>query len=117
MKLSILQMNFCSNTAKLIAYINFSGDTCTYGEAYRTSEQAAWNAARGIGIKDSQHCKRLAVDLNLFRNGVYLTDTESYKPYGEYWESLNPLNRWGGRFSKPDGNHFESREHLEGATT
>lgn len=35
----------------------------------------------------------------------YVKDTESYRELGEYWESLNPRNRWGGRYG--DGNHFE----------
>jgi hypothetical protein len=50
------------------------------------------------------------VDFNLFVAGVYMTNSGAYKPIGEYWKSLNPLNRWGGDFTKPDGNHF-SMEH------
>ncbi len=59
----------------------------------------------GKGIANSLHCQRLAVDFNLFINGIYQTDTAAYKPLGEYWESLG--GAWGGRFkSRPDGNHF-----------
>jgi hypothetical protein len=110
MRLSELQQIFAVNTAKLILYINGQGHSCTYGEAFRTTEQAEWNASRGIGIKDSLHCKRMAIDLNLFKDGVYCADTESWRQFGEYWESLNTLNRWGGKFSKPDGNHVEMQE-------
>jgi hypothetical protein len=60
------------------------------------------------------HCKRLALDLNLFSsNGKYLTDSREYEKFGIYWEMLHPDNRWGGRFlskdgkAKPDGNHFQ----------
>jgi hypothetical protein len=81
------------------------GLAVTFGEAYRTKEQAEWYAERGIGIKDSNHTKRLAIDLNLFKDGVYQTDSASYAALGRYWESLDPACRWGGRFR--DGNHLE----------
>jgi hypothetical protein len=65
-------------------------------------------AKQGKGIKNSLHLKRLAIDLNLFKDGAYLSDTESHRPFGEWWEAQDPLNRWGGRFK--DGNHYEMRE-------
>jgi hypothetical protein len=38
-------------------------------------------------------------------------DVDLIRPYGEYWKSLNPLNRWGGDFKmkkgKSDAGHFE----------
>jgi D-alanyl-D-alanine carboxypeptidase len=82
----------------------------TWGEAYRTPEQAALNAQSGKGIANSLHTKRLAVDINFFIDGIYQTDSAAYQVLGTYWKSLNPLCRWGGDFSKPDGNHF-SIEH------
>lgn len=89
----------------------------SFGEAYRTPEQAALNAQRGVGISKSLHTKRLAVDLNLFLDSslasdedVYQPTSEAYKPLGDKWKSLNPLCRWGGDFTRPDGNHF-SLEH------
>ena len=108
MRLSEKQAIFAVNVAKLILHINDSGYTCTFGEAFRTTEQAEWNAKRGIGIRDSLHCIRLAIDLNLFKDGVYCFGSSSHKQFGEYWETLNSLNRWGGRFS--DGNHYEMKE-------
>jgi hypothetical protein len=105
MKLSEKQAIFTLNTAKLILWADAQGYKLTYGEAFRTPEMAAIYAAKGIGIKDSQHCKRLAVDFNLFINGIYRTDSESYARLGTAWEALHPDNRWGGRFQ--DGNHFE----------
>jgi len=50
------------------------------------------------------HKLRLAEDLILDLNGVWLQKTEDYKVAGEIWESLHELCRWGGRFK--DGNHF-----------
>ena len=90
----------------LIVWAYTNGYELTFGEALRTQAQANLNAASGAGISNSLHLLRLALDLNLFISGVYQTDSAAYKPLGEYWKSLNPLCRWGGDFSKPDGNHF-----------
>lgn len=102
------QSTFALNAAKLIEYIYKQGYTCSLGEAFRTAEQAAIYAKEGKGIKDSLHCQRLAIDINIFSPaGEYLDQTSDYKVFGDYWESLNPLNRWGGVFSRADGNHFQ----------
>lgn len=59
----------------------------------------------------SLHYSGLAVDLNMYRGGEYLTASEDYRPLGEQWKMLHPLARWGGDFrGQPDGNHF-SFEH------
>ena len=105
------QREFTLMVAALITWAyEHQGYELTFGEAYRTPEQAKWNEATGKGISDSLHTKRLAIDLNLFINGVYQTDSEAYRPLGTKWKTLSPLARWGGDFSKPDGNHF-SLEH------
>jgi len=65
-----------------------------------------------VGRKDGCHPKKLAIDIDLFKSKagfkVYLTKTEDHRKLGEFWESLHPLCRWGGRFG--DGNHY-SIEH------
>ena len=90
--------------AKLITWAYAGGYELTFGETYRTPEQAALNAKTGAGISNSLHTKRLAVDLMLWKDGVYQTDSKAYEPLGKYWESIG--GSWGGRFSRPDGNHF-----------
>jgi hypothetical protein len=110
MKLFDQQVIFAQNVGKLIDYVFKTPFTCTLGEVYRTPEQAVLDAKKGIGIKDSLHIKRLAIDLNLFKNGKYLTDSKDYATLGAYWKSLHVLNSWGGDFPKPDGNHFNMRE-------
>ena len=102
---------FIHNFAKLIVYIFEQGYTCTAGELFRTEEQAKWYAEHGMGILNSLHRERLAGDLNLFKNGQFAMHDKDYEPFGTYWESLHPSNRWGGRFS--DGNHFEMRRAYE----
>ncbi|MGJ7057404.1 M15 family metallopeptidase [Morganella morganii] len=108
MTLSEKQSLFTVMIAQLILWANDHGYRLTFGEAYRTPEQAKLNAKSGKGISNSLHTQRLAVDFNLFINGQYKTDTPGYLPLGEYWESIG--GTWGGRFSRPDGNHF-SLEH------
>jgi hypothetical protein len=98
------QKRFTLMVAKLIEHSYAQGYELTFGEAYRTPEQAALNASHGVGITHSLHCNRLAVDLNLFLNGEYQADSATYQALGEFWESIG--GSWGGRFSKPDGNHF-----------
>lgn len=112
MDLSQKQQIFSSNVSLLLCKIfGTPGYTLTLGEAFRTAEQAQIYAKEGKGIIDSLHCKRLALDINLFHNGIYLTKSEDYKLFGEYWKTLNPLNRWGGDFhDRPDGNHYQMNE-------
>ena len=104
------QSTFVQLVAQLIEYATRHGYSMTFGEAYRTPEQAAWNAAHGVGITASLHTKRLAIDLNLFDSeGVYLTKTDAYLLLGIWWEAQSTPDytcAWGGRFSRPDGNHF-----------
>ena len=114
------------------------GYEATFGEGWRTDEQAEINAlgpqgrltlvkllttvplfARlaltianntGSGIRTSLHIDRLAVDVNLFKDGRYIADGSSpeWAEVGKLWESLHELARWGGRWG--DGNHL-SLEH------
>lgn len=115
--MSMKQSNFMGNVAKLILFIYSRGYTCSGGELLRTPEMAAIYAKRGTGIKNSQHIKKLAIDLNLFKDGVYLTDTSHHRQFGEYWMTLNPENRWGGDWDmdhlteegEDDGNHYEMK--------
>lgn len=100
------QKRFAAMAAELIRKANQMGFGVTLGEAWRTPEQAKLNAQKKTGIKNSLHCDRLAIDINLFADDVYLTNSESYQQLGEYWESIG--GTWGGRFG--DGNHF-SLEH------
>lgn len=102
------QSLFVALVAELIRFAYAQGYELTFAEAYRSPEEAARLAKLGKGLKYSLHCDRLAIDLNLFRDGVYLSSTESHRPLGEWWEKQHPLCRWGGRFN--DGNHY-SLEH------
>lgn len=55
----------------------------------------------------SLHFEGLAVDIDLFdKDDNYLSTSEAHKPFGLFWESLDPDCRWGGNFHIPDGDHY-----------
>ena len=111
MTLQQKQSIFAANVAKLINYIFSKGYSCSLGEAYRTSEQAAIYAKEGKGIIDSLHCKRLAIDINLFdSSGNFLSEASYYSDIAKYWESLHSDNRAGINFKRIDADHFEMKE-------
>jgi len=95
------QSAFTGMAALLIGEMFKRGYEVTLGESWRRP---------GVGWKGSLHRKRLAIDLNLFLNGRYLTSTKSHEIFGVWWEQQGhkknlPLT-WGGRFKKADGNHY-----------
>lgn len=101
------QSRFVLMTAHLIAYAYGLGYELTTGDGYRDPRAfGEMGERRTYGESRSAHKQRLAHDWLLFRNGVYLTDTEDHAELGAFWESMG--GTWGGRFS--DGNHY-SLEH------
>ena len=94
MSLGDRQRRFTELVARFILWCYDNGYELTFGECYRTPEQAALNAASGKGIANSLHTKRLAIDLNLFVNGEYRTETEAYKQVGEYWKTFDIYRYW-----------------------
>lgn len=109
MSLSQEQAAFLLDACKLIEYATAQGWTVTGGELYRTPEQQAIyvNTGRSKTL-NSNHLKRLAIDLNFIKDGKIIWDKATLAPLGAFWESLNPKNRWGGNFkSLVDCPHFE----------
>jgi len=66
MSLQKKQAIFAKNVASLIDYIFANQCSVSIGEVFRTNEQAEIYAKQGKGIINSLHCKKLAIDLNLF---------------------------------------------------
>jgi hypothetical protein len=103
MKLSEKQRIFTRNIASLIAYAYSNGYELTFGEAQRTNEQQLIYVQTGRSkTMNSMHLNRLAVDFNVFINGQWNQNWNDIKPLGDYWEALNPKNRWGGDWNKND---------------
>ena len=112
MSLSRDQRDFARCIGLLIQHAYANDMELTFGDAYRDPRMFGVMGQKvGYSSKSSNHKQRLAVDFNLFINGEYQSSTEAHRPLGEFWEQLgvelgHPL-RWGGRFSNPDGNHYE----------
>lgn len=103
------QNAFMIDISKLIQYCYNKGIFITEGEGLRTIEQQKiyFNSGK-TKTMNSNHLRKLAHDFNFFFNGKLSYKHEDIKPIGEYWKSLNPLNRWGGDFTGfDDTNHFE----------
>lgn len=90
------QSKFAHMVALLILYAYEKGYELTFSDAY----------AHDGHREGSFHYKRLAIDLNLFKGGKYLTRTEDHEPLGLFWESIG--GSWGGRWE--DGNHYSYKE-------
>jgi hypothetical protein len=62
------------------------------------------NGRAANGIRASLHTKRLAIDLQLFRDGVWCggpqapRDIAPYAQLGAYWKTLGDDHCWGGDF-------------------
>ena len=110
MSLGDAQREFTIDVADLIQFIYDSGYECTLGDAYRDPRShGEMGKQTAYGRTTSAHKQRLAIDLNLYLNGEYLTTTEAHRPFGEYWKLIRSEHRWGGDFN--DGNHY-SRKHF-----
>lgn len=109
MSLSQEQAAFLLDACKLIQYATSLGWSVTGGELFRTAEQQEIYFKQGKSkTMNSNHLRRLAIDLNFLKNGQPVWDKTALQDVGKYWESLHPLNRWGGNFkSLPDVPHFE----------
>ena len=109
-RLSLYQMRCAQALSYFITQIPIAvpGAQVTIGEAHRPTWVATEYAKRGLGISTSLHTQRLAVDLMLFENGVYKTQSEDYKELADLWMTVGPafgvVPAAGIYFN--DGNHF-----------
>jgi hypothetical protein len=95
------QSQFVYMVHMLIGWCYRHGYELTFAEAYRPPELAELYAKQGRGIKNSLHTERLAIDFNLFYNGVYQTSPVSYAPLHDYWDTIG-----GAKRIEKDMNHF-----------
>lgn len=97
MSLVATQAEFLLDACKLVQYATAAGFTVTGGELWRPIEMQQLYLKTGRSkTLNSQHLDRLAIDLNFFKNGRLVGTRDELMKLGEYWESLNPKNRWGG---------------------
>lgn|SRR3990167_3025652 len=104
-----LQQTFSLLVGRLICEVYKRGVRLTFGETWRTPDQAELNAIQGKGIRNSLHCDRLAIDLNFFKEDKLLEKFDEIEQFGIYWKSLSTPGaecHWGGDFKSRDLGHF-----------
>ena len=107
MTLGEKQRLFTKLIAKLIQWAYTNGFELSFGDAYRDPRvHGGLGRKVGYSSSNSNHKRRLAIDLNLFVDGVYQTKTSAYTEMGNYWMGLHDLCEWGGFGARSDGNHF-----------
>jgi len=126
MDLRSKQSIFAFNFSKLIQYAYGIGYEITFGEGLRTKDQQLLyfegyhlmklgsdlklaKCKRFSKTMNSLHLKKLAHDINLFKDGVLKTDKESFRQISEYWKSLNAKNTCGYYWNWDYG-HFQMSE-------
>ena len=116
MSLGQEQEIFAKHAVMLVNQAWEMGYSVRLGEVQRPIEmqQIYVNTGRSKTM-DSQHIKKLAIDLILLKNGLICTVAQ-IKPLGDWWQALDPKNRWGGSWrglveakksSFIDAPHFE----------
>jgi hypothetical protein len=104
MTLGDAQRKFTRMIARLIEHAYEEGYELTFGDAYRDPRvhgASGEKLANSYSAAYSCHKLRLAVDLNLFKDGKYLTTDEAHAPLKDFWESIG-----GGRRIPGDANHY-----------
>lgn len=113
MRLGDKQKLFARLVPRLIDKAHELGFEVTLGDAFRDprshgklGERVTRSDGKSVyGALFSCHKMRLAIDLNIFENGVYLTEPNAkYIELCEWWEQQHPEAVSGIRFN--DANHF-----------
>lgn len=107
MKLGEHQEKFSRHLMALLARAFAAGYEVRIGEVFRTAEQQQIYVETGRSkTMNSNHLKKCAADLHFFMDGKLCYPKE----LGDYWESLDTLNR-AGMFWKGfrDDPHFERK--------
>jgi peptidoglycan L-alanyl-D-glutamate endopeptidase CwlK len=110
------QSVFAADIARLIQFVHEKGWAISFGEAFRPIEMQEIYVKRGLSkTMKSKHLERLACDFNFFKmvdgKTVLVIDKASLQAFGDYWESLDKKNSWGGNWkSFLDCPHFERRD-------
>lgn len=106
MRLGAKQELFAALLPELLIRARNLGYGVRMQELARTAYQAKENVRRGVGVSPSIHEYKLGIDIVLSRDGKILRAQYHYVTLGQFWESLHPDCRWGGRFKSKDGGHF-----------
>lgn len=110
-KLALYQAQCNTLYVSVMAELAKQGHYFKAGEAFRTKEQAAMNAIKGVGIKDSAHTYSLAWDnFRVSADGTVSWKHEDYELYGKTWveagKKVGIKTNWGGNFRRKDDVHI-----------
>ena len=100
MSLGTEQRKFTLMVADLVHYAYTLGWELSFGDAYR-------DPRCDYGHIESLHRKRLAVDFNIFKDGVWLTDGTGHDVLHDYWDLIGGATRIDAdlnHYSKAYGN-------------
>ena len=96
MKLGEKQEFFMRLLPRLIDKAHELGFEIRGGDLFRDPRvHGQINVKQGYGAKNSCHKLKLAIDLNLFKDGAFIQTTEGHRELGEWWEQQHELCRWG----------------------
>jgi hypothetical protein len=85
------------------------GYEVTLGDAFRDPRvHGAFGQKLAYGAANSFHKQRLAIDLNLFKDGKYITDDTGHAQLGAWWVTQG--GTYGGNFKSKDFNHYSLGE-------
>lgn len=101
------QQAFSRDLVKLMSKAFELGYEIRIGEVERTIEQQKIYVQTGRSkTMNSNHLKKCAADLHFVKAGQLCYPQE----LGDYWETLDPINSWGGNWkSFKDKPHFERK--------
>ena len=99
------QEAFSKDIVKLLIHADSLGYNYRFGEAERPVEmQKIYYTTGRSKTMNSMHLKKCAFDIHFTKDGRLCYPKE----LGDYWESLDPLNQWGGNWkSFKDAPHFQ----------
>lgn len=99
------QEAFSRDLVKLLSKAHSLGYEVRIGEVERTVEQQQLYVKQGKSkTMNSIHLKKCAADLHFTKDGAICYPQE----LGDYWESLDPINQWGGNWKT-----FVDRPHFQ----
>ena len=93
------QEKFTEDLAKLLNYLIKNNYQIRIGEVERTqAQQQIYIKVGKSKTLNSMHLKRCAADLHIFKDNEWLQSKQELQEIGDYWESLDINNKWGGNF-------------------
>jgi hypothetical protein len=105
MSLGLLQESFSRKLPKLYTFLHENGYEIRTGEAFRDPRvHGHWGEKMSYASKHSVHKLKIAIDLFLTKDGVFLVGAEARKAHTlghDFWDSIG-----GGERIEHDLNHY-----------